>query len=72
MISIVIGIEINISSTTIYFLKNKYNFIPHTPEFLQPLSFVDRIVRIVEHESFVIQLDRCEQSFAFRIGQKGG
>ena len=59
--------------TYLYFGKhfncyNKNNFILHTPEFLQPLSFADRIARIVDHEFFIIQLDRCEQSFAFRIG----
>ena len=57
-----------------YFGKhlNTIRIILHTPEFLQILSFADSIARIVDHEYFIIQLDRCEQSFAFRIGQKGG
>ena len=55
-----------------HFNRHTIRIILHTPEFLQILSFADSIARIVDHEYFIIQLDRCEQSFAFRIGQKGG
>lgn len=47
------------------------NVILHTPIFMA-IVLLDSILYIVDHEFLIQQLDCCKQSFAFRVGQKGG